>query len=388
MSSSWVAPRNFAEPGPSEQQSQARRAQASHLGAGGTSALRGGSREPRAHRPPPEANRRFDAAPVVQLNYFVHGRGQGHASRALSVLPALRREGWSVRLWAADAAMQALAAEGATPLEGLIPGPWAAVQLLRQARQLARRLRREGARLVVSDGHQPALLAARWLGLPSLAIGHDLVFWGAQLPAGLPRVSLAHQRLNAWPAWHHASRAVGVHFLPTQSRSARLSMARPSLQEPPPPASHEGPLLCYFRDANGASVRAALERLGQAVSLPGEGRHEPRAQFRARVARCRGVVASAGSNLLAECVLLGKPVFALYRRGDHEQRLNACMIERAQVGAATAFESGFERAGPGERRLKRFLERAAAGNYRRVDLAEALPPVEQVVLGALHPWRA
>lgn len=280
--------------------------------------------------------------------------------------------------------MQALAGEGARPLAGLSPSPWAPVQLLQKARELTRHLRQEQVELVVSDGHQPALLAAHWLGLPSLAIGHDLVFWGACLPPRLPRLSLTHQRFNAWPAWHHASRVVGVHFLPIQPRSQRLSLARPSLDLGLRAAGDDGELLCYFRDANGTEVRAALQRLGQNVGGPAAEGAEQRERFRARIARCRGVVASAGSNLLAECILLGKPVFAVYRRRDHEQRLNASMVAHAGVGAAAAFESGFGRGEPGERRLRVFLERVAAGDYGKLNLAAALPPVERVVVGALR----
>jgi UDP:flavonoid glycosyltransferase YjiC (YdhE family) len=104
----------------------------------------------------------------------------------------------------------------------------------------------------------------------------------------------------------------------------------------------------------------------EGVEVAGFGRQA----FRAALGRCSAVIATAGSNLLAECVLLKKPILALHARGDHEQRLNGLLAADAGVAeAATIGDSALPAA------VRRFLDRVARGGFSTVDLAAALPPV-------------
>ncbi|MCA9662191.1 MAG: glycosyltransferase, partial [Myxococcales bacterium] len=95
-----------------------------------------------------------------------------------------------------------------------------------------------------------------------------------------------------------------------------------------------------------------------------------RQAFRAALRRCAAVIATAGSNLLAECVLLNKPILALHARGDHEQRLNGLLA--ADAGVAEAATIGDPALAEG---VRRFLDRVERGGFSRVELAAALPPV-------------
>lgn len=98
--------------------------------------------------------------------------------------------------------------------------------------------------------------------------------------------------------------------------------------------------------------------------------------FRRALAKCSAVVASAGSNLLAECALLGKPILATYRRDDGEQWLNAILAE--QAGIAVASELGDAPAATFE-----FLARVRRGDFARIDLERALPPLSAAVAATL-----
>ena len=91
--------------------------------------------------------------------------------------------------------------------------------------------------------------------------------------------------------------------------------------------------------------------------------HPPeRRAFAAQLMRCEAIVGSAGSNLLSEAVLLGKPVLALHAARDHEQRLNGQLIAQAGVGETASLDT----LSPGT--VTRFLQRVAAGDFARVDL--------------------
>ncbi len=69
--------------------------------------------------------------------------------------------------------------------------------------------------------------------------------------------------------------------------------------------------------------------------------YEPqdRDRFIARLAQARVVIASAGSQLISECVGLGIPILALYTDGDDEQRLNAAMVLDAGLGDGCSFQA-------------------------------------------------
>ncbi|MCA9564830.1 MAG: glycosyltransferase, partial [Myxococcales bacterium] len=145
----------------------------------------------------------------------------------------------------------------------------------------------------------------------------------------------------------------------------------------------EGSILCYFRDGTGGSWMEALLEEGKRVIYFGKPSDAPtgvecyapdRAAFLRYLAGCDAVVGSAGSNLVAECVLLGKPLLALHHTRDFEQRLNAAMLSHSGVGLGAAISASPKPI------LERFLTRIAASGFSRFDLAEALPPVAEVVV--------
>ena len=121
-------------------------------------------------------------------------------------------------------------------------------------------------------------------------------------------------------------------------------------------------------------------RLGEYLALTGAGMDAADAMyagFADHLRRCDGVITSAGSNVLAECVMLRKPALALYRRGDAEQALNARLAEHAGVALARSFEE----LRPGD--IADFLARVRGGEFAAPDLVTAMPPVSEVVVSAV-----
>lgn len=322
---------------------------------------------------------------MATVDYFVHGRGRGHGSRARDAVPALEAAGHVVRVHAGGAAPAALG-----PIAGVRPrevvgrglgglGTWRRLFV----GDLARFRGAERPDAVVSDGDAPSLAAARRAGVPAVAVGHDQVFVHAVLPAGLPPGPLWRERVHGSIAGRLAGRAVAVHFLPIAARSARARVARIAGADLAGPVSDDGFFVAYFRDPNADAVLDAAVAAGARVVAfgsdvrprPGvEARGFDRAGLVAHLRRCRGVIGSAGSNLLAECVWLGKPVLAVHRDREAEQALNAAMIEAAGVGVA----GPLGRLSPGD--VARFVDRAGVGGFARVDLRGGLPALPGVLV--------
>jgi UDP-N-acetylglucosamine--N-acetylmuramyl-(pentapeptide) pyrophosphoryl-undecaprenol N-acetylglucosamine transferase len=315
------------------------------------------------------------------IDYFVHGHGRGHASRAASVVPRLREDGHMVRVHAGGDAGDLL--EGVAPRVPVLPGwrmPWALAS--RTAGDLYRFGRRAPG-LVVSDGDQAALAAAWMRGIPSIAVGHDLVFTSCRLPPVLPTASRWYQRVNGSIPTSLPTARVAVHFLPVEPMTPDVHVARPDLPtDLRGDVRDEGFVLGYFYDRRGRAVVHALARAGLpveaygAVGDDGEQRFE-QGSFRDKLRRCAAVASSAGSNVLAECVLLGKPVLAVYDRGHHEQALNAALVERAGVGLGARYDD-FE-SPDGDALAATFVTRLRRGEFERPDLTATLPPVSEVV---------
>ena len=312
------------------------------------------------------------------IAYFVHGHGRGHGSRALSVVPALRAQSYDVRLFASGDAIEMLAPLGALRERRLLrPGRGVLSELLTRALAERSELASLAPALVISDGDQVALLAAKLLGLPSLALGHDLVFTRCALPSQLPRRHLLQQRLNGLIPALLSTRRVAVHFLPLRSRDPHTSVARVEGE----PRAADGPriehVVPYFRDDNGARVLALAARAGVPVAVTdslGQPGRLSREAFRGLLQGAVGAVGSAGSNLIAECVLFATPLLALYRADDAEQALNGQLLAAADAGMACSFEQVDEAI------VAQFWERARARSFRSVALAEALPSVVDAVL--------
>jgi len=335
---------------------------------------------------------------MAAIHYAVHGHGRGHASRAHAVVTRLVAAGHRVALFAGGDGLSLLsglvdASRGAVTLTQrapILPGRHAIPALLGRAQIDLLRLRKARPALVVSDGDQALLLAARMAGVPALAIGHDLVFSACALPPGLPAVSLARERANSLVPTRLSSARIAVHFLPIAPVLRGTHVARPRPPERVETSGVEVPkspyLLAYLSDGERDTTLARLAAADVDVVVFGEGltprgrvRVEPvsRARFAAHLARAAGVVATAGSNVLAECVLARRPVLALHTGRHHEQALNAALVAQAGIGLASRLDA------LGADVVRSFARRAAEGGFASVDLASALPPVDDVALGCV-----
>jgi uncharacterized protein (TIGR00661 family) len=284
------------------------------------------------------------------IHLYVHGRGRGHATRALAVARALIEAGYDVHAFAGGDAYPMLRdAIACDEVESLPRRP-----SIRPRALLARRtgkavaaIHRQHARLVIADGDLPAVLAARLTRRPIIAVGHGLTFSRCKRPSWLPKAPWWREALKAAASSPGASHYVAVNFVPLQPRGAKTTMARPAID----PSLRRDPkataTLCYFRDGAPEVLRLLAELGREPIvfaahdpRIDGVTWHPPdRDAFIEALSHARVVVGSAGSQLLSECAGLGIPVFALHGRHDDEQWLNAIMVREAGLGDGCAFEA-------------------------------------------------
>jgi UDP-N-acetylglucosamine--N-acetylmuramyl-(pentapeptide) pyrophosphoryl-undecaprenol N-acetylglucosamine transferase len=285
-------------------------------------------------------------SPLLDIHLYVHGRGRGHASRALHLVAELASRGHRARVFAGRDAVGVLADVVPTTAIDSLP-PTAGIDALATA---SRRIREDVARMaarrpdvVVSDGDLPALCAARVCGVPSVAVGHGLVFLVCARPSGLPRLPWWREAMKAGVASLGAHRRIAVNFMALPLRDATAVLAAPQSVPAVTVAERSG-VVAYFRDGVDARLFGAIRQAAPTAEIfaPGgpQGVRSPdRDAFAEAFARARAVIATAGSQLIAECVASGTPLFAVHRRGDDEQRLNAELLARTGLGRAAPLDT-------------------------------------------------
>lgn len=324
-----------------------------------------------------------------KIHYYVHGRGRGHGTRTLKVVETLERAGISVRIFAgADPLEMIRATHPAEAVTSLLPeSPLQWALLLKDRIRSARvAIREDTPFALISDGDLPSLLAARLETIPSLAVGHAEVFGETKRPRAAPIVPWFKEKLVAKISSFTATHHVAVNFVHTMPLNRRTHMAAPAVT---PIIRNDPPTfdaVCYFRDDNGEKVVDTLLDLGLRVALFTKSgapyknatvRSLDRNAFLAALAQTRMVVASAGSQLMAECTGSRIPLFALYKQQDSEQRLNTALLKAANQGDGSSFEA-FD-----PPLLRRFVE--AQSNPAPVSsLSRPDKTVDEVVLDLLR----
>ncbi len=312
---------------------------------------------------------------MARIDIWVHGRGRGHATRCAAIARRLQGEGHDLRAFAGADALPILrdvlptaAVESLPPRLGLASATRLATRVVRACAEI----RRHTPAVVVADGDLPAVLAARICGVPTVAVGHGLVFANCLRPRQLPRLPWWREAIKARVSTLGARRSIAVGFVELPARSPTHVLARASVAALDRHTPRD--LVAYFRDGLDdrelACIRAA--DLDARVFAPGD-RPDTlpihRASFVAALRHARAVVATAGSQLISECVAWGIPLLAVYDAADDEQRLNAAMLEQAGLGVGLARDRLDARA------VVEFVERfrgASPRPWRAVDVATAV----------------
>lgn len=306
---------------------------------------------------------------MASIVYAMCGEGRGHATRARTVVEALRAR-HDVTLFASGCAHDMLAPlyRGNEVLVHRIPGLHFAytragrVALLRTVAQglgfrlsLARHVRAvmpalERARpdLVIADFEPILPRAARACGVPFVSFDHQhylVVSDLRTLPFGLrQRAALCAPFVRALYDWQQAT-IVSSFYRPPLKRAYHAAvqvgpLIRPEIRRARP--GRGAHLLAYVRRQPPPGLLEALAASGREVRLYGLGERpaEGRLRFLAidqrrfvdDLAGCAAVVSTAGNQLVGEALHLGKPLLVLPEPRNFEQAVNGHFLQESGAG--------------------------------------------------------
>jgi len=362
---------------------------------------------------------------MSNIHFSLAGEGRGHAARARTLIDELRKK-HSVTVHTFGDAYSFLSPLYAGTDVGVeeIPGlrfcydgrgrvdylrsaasnVGVLLEIARAARRLRRRLERDSVDLVLTD-FEPALpRAARAAGVPVLGVDHQSVlayadlrdlpfhlrrhaaFLGAFVKRWTPRptlrVSSSFYRPRLRPGATEPVRFVGV-------------LLREAVREAIPTEGDH--LLAYVRKGTPAAALEVLRRAPLPVRVYGRadlaagGAIQPMTVsergFLDDLASCKGVVSTAGNQLVGEAIHLGKPVLAMPEPGNREQEINAWFLDRSGAGISLDFDH------LSDRTLARFVEDLPRLHQRCLQLdvdgtRPTLDLVESAMAGALSGSRS
>jgi len=202
--------------------------------------------------------------------------------------------------------------------------------------RIARRLKRRNVQALISDYDPYGPYAADRLGMPILQINH-------------PSVVLRQREftLESWTA-----RLISLLLMGKYHRKLVVSfydgdlgpIVRPALESQR--TDSEDFFVVYLKPSYRKIMLRALKRLAiQNVQVfP-----DPNKNIVEYLARCKGVISSAGHQFMSEAMVLRKPVFVVPQTGQYEQMLNARMLELSGWGTWSSMEDL-------EPRLRDFVE--------------------------------
>lgn len=283
----------------------------------------------------------------LKIAYYVHGRGRGHSSRALSVINKLILRKYKLKLLAGRDAYPVLYQEfEVTAINSIFPDS-SFFDFTRRLRSDLKLLRHFRPDVLISDGDAPSTWAAKLLGIPIICIGHGLVFPYCKHVIKLPWWGSVKENFKVRVASFWADYKFILHFCLLPTTDDRSIVVKPDLKIESQPLPQGDYLISYFRDGNGL---AALKKLtafgieirnfGHPVNIAGIQNYKAdNTLFKQMLSGARGVIGSAGSNLIFESMAMRKPMFLLYHPKDFEQKANAAYMEHLGIGLSSAFDS-------------------------------------------------
>lgn len=326
---------------------------------------------------------------MAKILYAVSGEGRGHATRARTLVDELRHQ-HEVVIYASGQAYRLLAdtrrwdgvevcaipglrfhydarhrldhlatARGSLSFLSRLPG---------QVRQFTREIERQRADLVITDFEPIFPRAAARCGIPYLSIDHQHFLVTYDL-SSLPRDLMRHAKFMS--AIVHAYYRKQIHtvvssfyFPPLLPGLGEVTQTGVLLRKEvvtavPEMGSH---LVAYLRRRTDRRVLEALAGSGPEVRIYGLGAREPAGRLRFLdidperfvddLATSRGLISTAGNQLLGEALYLGKPILAMPEAGNREQEINAHFLELEGKGQVTTWQA------IDASRIREFLDRA------------------------------
>ncbi len=310
---------------------------------------------------------------MAKIYYGVAGEGRGHATRARTVIEALRSRAEIVVYSSGDAHELLSAAyhesdvqvrkiaglrfgyarSGAlSPARTCVRSAVFLSRIGRRVRRIREDMERDEPDLVVTDFEPLLPRAARILDIPFVSLDHQHFLTTSDF-SGLPsklrryatvagavvRLYYRGQEETIVSSFHHAPPREPAHR--ADGRVTRIGvLLRKDVREATP--ENRGHLVAYLRRSAPTNLLDALSECGLPVrvyglgGLQGRGRLSFRAIHETRfvedLATAEALVTTAGNQLVGEALHLGKPVLALPETGNYEQAIHGHFVRSCGGG--------------------------------------------------------
>ncbi len=289
----------------------------------------------------------------LKIAYACNGEGFGHASRMTTLFPHLEKK-YNVSLFIPHSVTEFIRSKIGHSGDHHIPGihfvhVHGRIDLIKSmilnlpfilkfplvVLRLAKKLRKEGYQAVISDFEPHMAWAGRLAGLPVIQLNHPGVMkkidseftdWAAVLVAYLME--------GPW------DKRILVSFFDGDVGP----LLRPSLFKKKP--KDKGFLVFNLKESYRHKVSKVLKKFPGLPHLIFPSKTE---DFDKALRNCKGIITSAGHQIIAEALALGKPVLAIPQEGQPEQVLNARKLwetYKGQIGSLKTLEAD----------LKKFIE--------------------------------
>jgi uncharacterized protein (TIGR00661 family) len=294
----------------------------------------------------------------MKIFYAVQATGNGHISRAIELLPYLRKHGKVDVFLSGNNANLQVGLEPKFISKGLSLhyAPNGGLDYQKLIRQLAlKRLYKEAQSLplrsydlVINDFEPITALAAKLQKVPSIGFGHQASFQSEYAPR-----PLRQSWMGEWVLKHYASAAtyVGLHF-DQYDDFIYGPVIKDAIEHAVPedrghitvylPHYHDQVLKKYFLqlpqyrfEIFSRNMQVVVEDRNL-VFRPISNQH-----FTQSLIQCHGIITGAGFETPAEALFLGKKLMVIPIKGQYEQYCNAAALEKMQVPVLKQIEHAF-----------------------------------------------
>ena len=301
-------------------------------------------------------------ARVVKIFYGICGEGLGHSGRSLALVERLVALGHRVTIFTFADALAALTKAGYRPHRvaglqfGVNDGGGVSTagtagnfcRYLRARRQSLDMIRQlalaEQPDLVITDFEPLVALAAASLGVPCVSVDNQHRFChplGRDFPLRLRIYSrLAGEFVSRWIKRPRQAIVAVFHHCPPSPCYQRVeALLRDRIARLEPTCGDH--LLLYAKGPLGRRMAEIAGTVPHRFIAYGcepipadniEFKSPNYDQFAADLASCRGVLCSAGQQLISEARYFGKPLLVVPMPGQHEQEINARYARQEGVG--------------------------------------------------------
>lgn len=294
----------------------------------------------------------LNSPPKPRILYAFQGTGNGHAARALELIPILKRYAHLEVLCSGNNSQLDLPFKLDYHLKGISfsynkRGGLSYGQTFRKAnffrfRREVRNLDLSPYDLVLNDFEPVSAYAAKKQGSPIIAISHQAAFLSSKSPRPKRKHYLAEWIFKNYAP---APKAEAFHFS-NYDRFIHFPVLRKEIKALK--TSNLGKYLVYLPAYSEAHIKEHLLKLSNKDwiifskeckqvyrQLNLEFRPINGSDFLSELAKCEGLLCSAGFEAPAEALYLGKKLFVIPIKGQYEQNCNAAALKRLGIPSAT-----------------------------------------------------